>query len=195
MIEFDGLRNVCRAIAPRKDTPAMLRTSLLLSLVTASLSFAGYTQEGAGSATFDAKGTLGLKIHGTAPKLTVTDDGKALTVTVKLADVDTDNSLRNKHMAEDLEVAKFPDVTLTVPLEGLKLDGGGGTAKGTFSIHGKSKEITFKYSTSVKDGVTAVEGSADVNLSDYGVKIRSYLGVTVKPDLSVAARFGLKPAK
>ena len=170
----------------------MLRSTLLFSLLTASLAFAGYTQEGAGSATFDAKGTLGLKIHGTASKLTVTDDGKALSVTVKIADVDTDNSLRNKHLGEDMEAEKYPDITLTVPLENIKLDGSSGTAKGTFSIHGQSKEVPFKYSTSVKDGVVSVDGSADLNLADFGVKIRSYLKVTVKPDITVGAKFNLK---
>ena len=170
----------------------MLRSTLLFSLLTASLAFAGYTQEGAGSATFDAKGTLGLKIHGTASKLTVTDDGKALSVTVKIADVDTDNSLRNRHLAEDMEAALYPDITLTVPLANLKLDGSSGTAKGTFAIHGKTKEVTFKYSTSVKDNVVSVDGSADLNLTDFGVQIRSYLKVTVKPDITVAATFALK---
>lgn len=170
----------------------MLRSTVLVSLLTASLAFAGYAQEGTGSATFDAKGTLGLKIHGAAPKLTVTDDGKSLTVTVKIADVDTDNSLRNKHLGEDMEAAKFPDITLTVPLDALKLDGGSGTAKGTFSLHGQTKEVSFKYASSVKDGVTAIDGSAELNLTDFGVKIRSYLGITVKPDVSVAAKFSLK---
>ena len=170
----------------------MLRSALLVSLVSASFAFAGYTQEGTGSATFDAKGTLGLKIHGTASKVAVVDDGKNLVVTVKIADVDTDNSLRNKHLGEDMEAATYPDITLTVPLEGLKLEGGSGTAKGTFAIHGKTREVSFKYTTSAKDGVVAVEGSADLNLTDYGVKIRSYLGVTVKPDISVAAKFNLK---
>ena len=169
-----------------------MKRLFVLPLLVSSLAFAGYTQEGAGSATFDAKGTLGLKIHGTTSKLTVTDDGKALSVTVKIADVDTDNSLRNKHLAEDMEAPLYPDITLTVPLANLKLDGGAGTAKGTFSIHGKTKEVSFKYSTSVKDNVVSVDGSADLNLTDFGVQIRSYLKVTVKPDITVAASFALK---
>ncbi len=164
----------------------------VLSLLVSSLALAGLVQEGAGSATFDAKGTLGLKIHGAASKLTVTDDGKNLVVTVKVADVDTDNSLRNKHLGEDMEAATYPDITLTVPLDGLKLEGSSGTAKGTFAIHGKTREVSFKYASTAKDGVISVDGRADLNLSDYGVKIRSYLGVTVKPDITVAAKFALK---
>lgn len=170
----------------------MFRLALLSSLVTASLAFAGWTQEGDGSATFDAKGTMGLKIHGVAKKVAVADDGKSLSVTVKIADVDTDNGLRNSHMAEDMEASKFPEISIAVPLEAVKLeDGASGTAKGTFSIHGKTKEVPFKYAVSCK-GACTVDGSADLNLGDFGVKIRSYLGVTVKPDISVGAKFTVK---
>lgn len=170
----------------------MFRSALLSSLLTASFAFAGWTQEGAGSATFDAKGSMGLKIHGVARKIDVTDDGKNLVVTVKIADVDTDNGLRNSHMAEDMEATKYPDITLTVPLDAVKLeDGASGTAKGTFALHGKTKEVPFKYAVSCK-GPCTVDGSAELNLSDYGVKIRSYLGVTVKPDISVGAKFAVK---
>ncbi|PZR18579.1 MAG: hypothetical protein DI536_01480 [Archangium gephyra] len=170
----------------------MFRLALLSSLLTASLAFAGWTQEGAGSATFDAKGTVGLKIHGEARKVAVADDGKNLSVTVKIADVDTDNGLRNSHMAEDMEATKYPDIVLTVPLAAIKLeDGAGGTAKGTFTLHGKSKEVPFKYTVSCK-GACTVDGSADLNLKDFDVKIRSYLGVTVKPDITVGAKFTIK---
>ncbi|MGV3622471.1 MAG: YceI family protein [Archangium sp.] len=170
----------------------MFRLALLSSLLTASLAFAGWTQEGPGSATFDAKGNVGLKIHGVAKKATVTDDGKNLTVTVKIADVDTENGLRNSHMAEDMEATKYPDIVLSVPLDGLKLDDGtSATAKGTFTIHGKSKEVPFKYKVSCK-GACTVDGSADLNLKDFDVKIRSYLGVTVKPEITVGANFTIK---
>ncbi len=170
----------------------MFRLALLTSMLTSSFAFAGWSQEGDGSATFDAKGTMGLKIHGVAKKVAVADDGKNLTVTVKISDVDTDNGLRNSHMAEDMEASKFPELSLTVPLDSIKLaDGSNGTAKGTFTIHGKTKEVPFKYSVACKGSCT-VDGSADLTLSDFGVKIRSYLGITVKPDISVGAKFTVK---
>ncbi len=170
----------------------MTRFALLSVTLSASLALAGWTQQGDGEASFDAKGNIGMKIHGVAKKLAVADDGKALTLTVKFDDISTDNTLRDSHLKEDTEATKYPDITLTVPLEGLKLDGGSGTAKGTFAMHGQSKAVSFKYSSRVKDGVTHVEGNADISLKDYGVKVRSYLGVTVKPEVSVAAKFSLK---
>lgn len=171
------------------------RWTLSLSLLTASFAFAGWTQQGDATATVDAKGPAGFKIHGEAKKVTVTDDGKTLTVKLAVADVDTDSSLRNGHMREDMEADKFPDLTLSVPLESLKAEDGKTTeaeAKGTFGIHGQKKEGTFKYKATCKQGTCDVEGTANVNLKDFGVKIRSYMGITVKPDIVVGAKFTVK---
>lgn len=174
---------------------SMFRAVFSLSVLSASLAFAGWTQDGDGSATFDAKGPAGFKIHGEAKKLAVADDGKALTVTLALKDVDTDNDLRNKHMFEDIGAEQFPKMTLAVPLEQLKSEDGKTTsaeATGTVTMHGQSKQVPFKYTANCKGGTCAIEGSANLNLSDYGIKIRSYLGITVKPDISVGAKFSVK---
>lgn len=167
--------------------------SLSLSCVLcATVAFAGWSKQGEGQASFKATGPAGFKIVGIAKNLEVQDDGSTLLVTVKLADLDTDNSLRNKHMLEDLEAAKFPVCTLTVPLAALKEGATDTVAQGTFSLHGKSKDLPFKYTAKCAQGVCEVEGSADLNLKDFEVKVRSYLGITVKPEVSVSAKFQVK---
>lgn len=168
------------------------RALLTASLLTASLAFAGWTQEGAASATFDAKGPAGFKIHGTAEKVTVADDGTNLVVSLKLQDIDTDNSLRNTHMLEDTGAKAFPLVTLTVPLASLKEEGSKLEAQGTFELHGVKKTTKFTYTPKCSGGTCEVEGSANLNLTDFGIKIRSYLGITVKPDIVVGAKFRVK---
>ena len=168
------------------------RSLLTLSLLTASLAFAGWTQEGGGTVTFDAKGPAGFKIHGAAEKVAVADDGKNLTITVKLADIDTDNGLRNKHMLEDTHAKDFPLVTLTVPVASLKESGGPVELAGTFELNGQKKETKFTYTPKCAGSVCEIEGSAALNLTDFGIKIRSYLGVTVKPDIVVGAKFKVK---
>lgn len=168
------------------------RSLLTLSLLAASLAFAGWKQEGAGSVSFDAKGPAGFKIHGGAEKVVVADDGKNLTVTIKLADVDTDNSLRNRHMLEDTHAKDHPEVILTVPVGSLKESGSGLEATGTFELNGQKKETKFTYTPKCEGGTCEVEGSANLNLGDFGIKIRSYLGVTVKPDIVVGAKFKVK---
>lgn len=178
---------------------SMSRTLLTASLLTASFAFA-WTQDGEAGVTFDAKGPAGLKIHGTAegktekgePKVQVADDGKSIKVSVRIENIDTDNSLRNRHMQEDTHAKEFPVVTLSVPLSALKESGSAVEGVGTFEMNGQKKETKFTYTPKCTGGTCEVEGSANINLGDFGLKIRSYLGVTVKPDIVVGARFKVK---
>jgi hypothetical protein len=153
--------------------------------------WAGWTRQGEGTAAFVARGPAGLKIVGSTKSLEVVDDGKAVTVSVKLPELDTDNSLRNRHMLEDLEAARFPLASLTVPdgavKEGAELEG-----KGLFTLHGKSKELPFKYTSRCAAGVCDVEATLDLSLKDFEIKIRSYLGITVKDEVTVSTKFQMK---
>jgi len=177
----------------------LLQTLLTLSVLSAP-AFAGWAQDGEATVTFDAKGPAGFKIHGVAqglneqkqPRVTVTDDGTSFKVSVRLEDVDTDNSLRNRHMLEDTQAKEFPLVTLSVPVGSLKESSTEAEAKGTFEIHGQKREVPFKYTAKCQGSTCDIEGSANLNLSEFGIKIRSYLGITVKPDIAVGAKFKVK---
>jgi YceI-like domain len=173
---------------PSRKEEAMKKIACAVGIVgalTSSTVFA-WGKEG------DAK----AKIVGEASALNVKDDGKTISLTVPLKDIDTGMSLRNGHMREDLEADKFPDIVLTVPVDSLKgfEDGKSfdGESKGTIALHGKTKEVPFKFKVACKAAVCSVDGSADINLADYGVKVRSYLGVTVKPEVAIGAQFKLK---
>lgn len=167
------------------------RSLITVALLTASVVFA-WTQDGEAAASFDAKGPAGFKIRGEAKKVTVTDDGKNLKIAFKLEDLDTDNSLRNRHMLEDTQAKDFPEVSLTVPLSSLKESGDNVQGMGTFEIHGKKKETPFTYNVKCTSGACDVDGSSNINLTDFGIKIRSYLGITVKPEITVGAKFRVK---
>jgi polyisoprenoid-binding protein YceI len=158
----------------------------------ATFAFAGWTKQGEALASFKATGPAGFKIVGSTKNVEIKDEGANIVVSLKLTDVDTDNSLRNKHMLEDLEAEKLPLCSLTVPLASLKEDGKDAEAKGVFSLHGKTHEVAFKYTSSCADGVCSIDGSAEINLKDYDVKVRSYLGITVKSEVAVTAKFQLK---
>lgn len=165
------------------------RSLFAVTLLSATVALAGWTQDGAGSFSIDAKGPAGFKIHGSSEKLAVTDDGTNFKVQLKLEDVDTDNGLRNRHMQEDLHAKEFPLVTLTVPTASLKESGGPIETTGTLELNGQKKEAKFTYTPRCTGNACEIEGSANVNLTDFGIKIRSYLGVTVKPDIVVGAKF------
>lgn len=167
---------------------------LCLLLLCPSLAFAAWTQVGEGTASFDAKGPAGFKIHGDAKNVGVTDDGTTLAVSLALKDIDTDNGLRNKHMLEDTQAEQFPKMTLSVPVAAIKAPADGksleGEATGSFTLHGQTKSMPFKYTARCQGPECTIDATANVN--DFGIKIRSYLGVTVKPDLVIGAKFTLR---
>lgn len=165
------------------------RSLLLASLLCSLPALAAWRQVGEGTAGFRALGPAGFKIVGTSPKLEVKEEGEALLVTLRLKDLDTDNSIRNRHMLEDLQAEQFPLVTLSVPVAALKEGPGEQQATGTFTLHGKSKDLPFTYTARCEAGTCQVDGKADLNLKDFEVKVRSYLSITVKPELALTTRF------
>lgn len=170
--------------------------ALAIGLVTADAA-AKWVRGGDASVTFLATGPGGLQIKGSGTDLTVDDKGDTVTVVVPLKDIDTGIALRNKHMRDKyLEVEKFPEATLAVPLDAITFAADGktseGSAKGTFSVHGKSKEVSFKYKMTNTGGTCAIEGEAAVNFKDFDVNVPSYMGITVKPDITVFSKFGAK---
>jgi polyisoprenoid-binding protein YceI len=182
--------------------PSPLQYSLLgTSALLAALSFsvvadAKLSKTGSASAGFKATGPGGLNIEGKTSDVSVADDGSTVTITVSLSNIDTGVSLRNKHTKEDLEADKHPTAELKVARSALRFPAAGaessGDAKGTFKIHGQAKDVTFKYKAKRDGDVISVEGHARLTVGDFGVKPRSYLGISIKPDVDVFANFQAK---
>ena len=169
------------------------------ALFAAASAVAGWTKGAAAPvAKFNGSGPGGFKIEGTTNALDVKDDGKTLSIVVALKDLSTGISLRDTHMRDKyLEVEKFPTTTLAVPLDQLKIPGNGapgeGDAKGQVTLHGVTKEQAFHYKgTCSKDGLCDVTGTLPLNFNDYGIKVPSYLGITVKPDITITTTFQAK---
>lgn len=167
-------------------------------LLGASAASAGWTKSGASEVTFNARGTGGFKLQGTTQDLDVTDDGETLTVTVILENLTTGIALRDRHMKEKyLEVERFPTTTLAVPHAALALPAGAGKlsgeAKGRYTLHGVTKEVPFSYQGACDAaGLCKVRGELKLDMGEYGIKVPSYLGITVRPDVVVLAAFMLK---
>jgi polyisoprenoid-binding protein YceI len=169
----------------------------LLAIATFSLvAAAKLTKEGASTAGFHAKGPAGLKIDGKTSDLSVADDGTTVTITVPLGNIDTGIGLRNDHMRKALETSSFPNAELKVARGALKVPAAGaessGDAKGTLKIHGQTKEVTFHYKAKSEGAVISIDGSTTIDMTQFGIKTPSYLGVGVKPDVEVFASFKAK---
>ena len=93
-------------------------------------------------------------------------------------------------------MATFPTAELKVARSALKFPAAGaessGDARGTLTIHGQSKDITFHYGAKLDGDTYSVSGTTRVNMNDFGVQTPGYLGVAVKPDVSVFANFDAK---
>jgi polyisoprenoid-binding protein YceI len=151
-------------------------------------------QANGGSVTVDCSGPAGLKIQGKTSDISVSETGGSVRVSVALATLDTGIDLRNKHMREKyLEVQKYPNAVLTVDRSTLHFpdDGkdGEGSANGTMALHGQTHPVVFKYKAHRNHDTFDVNGSVHLNMNDYGIVVPSYLGITVKPDIDVAAHF------
>ena len=169
-----------------------LFAALSFSLVAA----AKLSTTGSSTAGFRASGPGGINIEGKTSDLKVADDGKSVTITVGLGALDTGISLRDKHTKEALETDKFPTAELTVARSELKFPAAGaessGDAKGKLKIHGQTKDVTFHYTAKLDGETLAIKGSSKVDMTDFGIKTPSYLGVGVKPGIELSVAFQAK---
>lgn len=133
--------------------------------------------------SFTGSGPAGLKIEGSSTSLSLRAEGDDLIFAVPLASFHTGIDVRDRHMREDLEAEKFPTAELRVP-RAAAVDG---TVKGTLTLHGATRPISIDAHVTKSD----VSANLKFNVHDYGITIRSYLGITVKPDIDVAVQFHL----
>lgn len=149
---------------------------------------------GHGLANFVAHGPAGMKIQGQSQELTASSDDERVVVSVPLKSLATGIELRDRHMREDLQVDKFPLVALSVRKSLIKVPAAGGEvsgeAPGELTLHGQTRPVTIRYRAVQKDG-TDVSGSVRINLKEFGVEVRTYLGISVKPDVDVDVAFHL----
>jgi len=178
--------------------PARLISLSIVSatVLVAAVASAKLAKAGGGTAGFHAGGPAGMSIDGTSSDVNVADDGSTVTITVGLSALTTGISLRDKHMKDALETDKYATTTLSVPRGSLKIPAAGasssGDAGGTMKLHGQSKAVTVHYTAKNDGGVISVTGNTTVNMSDFGIKPPSYLGVTVKNDVAVNTKFVCK---
>src|SRR5450755_4772490 len=122
-----------------------VRQSSIVVLALLALPVAAHgslTRADESKVSFTASGPGGLKIVGSTPELTLSDDAKAISVTVPLAHLTTGIALRDAHMRDKyLQVSSYPTATLLVARSELKVPVAGtqleGDANGTMTLHGQ----------------------------------------------------------
>ena len=174
----------------------VLGLALCGSALLPTEAIAQFSRTGAPSVTFTASGPAGVKIEGKTNDLDVAEVDTSVKVVVKLAGLDTGIALRNKHMREKyLETGAFPTAELIVARAALQVpqDSGEVTASvsAQMTIHGQTKPVTIRYEARRSGTTYQVQGTTRVNMTDFGISVPSYLGVTVKPEVAIAVRFSI----
>jgi polyisoprenoid-binding protein YceI len=118
---------------------------------------------------------------------------------VDLQTLDTGIGLRNTHLRENyLEVGKgagFDRAVLSdIVVSGADLAGrsGKGTFKGTLALHGMRKPIAGDVRLTPNGDHVKVDATFPVQLADFGIAEPRYLGVGVRDQVQVRARFVAK---
>jgi polyisoprenoid-binding protein YceI len=172
----------------------MSRRALALALLLALPLSAATQVTGEPTAGFHGRGPGGFSLEGKTHQLKVEDDGSILKVIVPLAGLQTGIGLRDRHMREKyLQVDKYPDAVLELPWSSVKLPADGqsieGTAPAKMTLHGKTQDVQVKYRITRTGNRYQVTGNVPLKITDYGIDIPSYLGITVQPDVDASAAF------
>ncbi len=154
-----------------------------------------------GSVNFLAVGKPSmLKIHGKAPgpkSSLILEKGNLVgTAEFSMDSLDTGIDLRNQHMKEKyLQTKEFPTATLSLVeanvgdafVNSLSIEGEK-PFKGKLKLHGTEREIEGKFSG--KDG--KISAKFQLKISDFGIAVPSYLGITVTDTVDVTVDLALK---
>lgn len=163
------------------------------------LAFASENFQATGKTHFLAVGKPSmLKIHGEAPvtksKLLLANNSLSGKIDLPLEKLDTGIALRNKHMQNYLGSSSHPTATLTLEEASVGNDFSKSLSnpeqpfRGKLSLHGKEQAVSGKYS--IKNGV--VSSTFQIKLTDYGIEIPRYLGITVAETVDVNAELTLQ---
>jgi hypothetical protein len=157
------------------------------------------------SVMFKVGGPAGLgTVEGKSGQLSVEDRGHDIVIKVPLAGFKTGIDGRDTHFREKLGIVDpkdpekkkllWPDASLVVSKADIKVPGGG-TAKGTFKIHGVAKPQTFTYTVKKIEHGLEVTGKFKVNVYDHGFKKDEntfcFAGLCTKDIVEVEATFGV----
>lgn len=158
-----------------------------LCALLASLTGYSKTYQVSGQASFNAQGNPGF-VHITGDGAHVKGsaeegaDGKVSgTFVVQLKDLTTGMSLRDEHMhTKYLQDSKWPEARLT--LTPWPRSASASPFSGQLSLHGQTHSVVGVASVSA-DG--KLHANFTATLSDYGIDVPSWAGVTVAKDVTV----------
>jgi len=153
---------------------------------------ASWAQYGERYVAFRAVGPGGLGIEGKGSDVSLREQGDAIVATVGLGSLATGIELRDKHMREKyLETAKYPVLVFTIDKSKVKSPFEG-DIDGNLKLHGVTQSVRLHYKATGTEKHASVVGSTKLNMKDFNIAVPSYLGVSVKPDVTVTFKLDVE---
>ena len=139
-----------------------------------------------------------LKVKGQAKEMAAAIDMTDGTVSgefkVPLKNLDSGIELRDEHMKNKyLAVGQFPEAILKV--DSLKVDAIKNSDRktlpftGTLTLHGVAKPVTGEAQVEGRETRYAVDAKFNIKLSEYGIDIPRYAGITFADNVDINVRF------
>lgn len=167
----------------------------LLVFATAGIAEAQYKPVDQGSAMTFKIANFGFNVNGsfTGFQGKINFDPQNLAegsfdVSIDAATVNTDNSLRDKHLKDDgyFDVKNFPRISM-VSGRISATKNGAYMFDGNLSIKGKSKKISFPFTAAAADDGYIFKGSFKIKRKDFGVGGTSTIADELEVSLNVHA--------
>lgn len=110
---------------------------------------------------------------------------------VSIGDFISDNKKRDEHMYEAMEKDKFPKATFEIK-EVVTKGGDNAVLKGTLSLHGISKPLSFEGSITQEGQKVHIKAKSSMKMSDYGITPPKMVFVTVRDQVDLNVDMVLK---
>jgi polyisoprenoid-binding protein YceI len=175
----------------------------VLNTLAAPVKFVANVKEG--EVHFNAIGNpdfLKVEGKGEGPSGEVSIDGKKLSARMSfaLSTLDTGIKKRNEHMKEKyLKVGTHPEALLVIENVDLSHDYSASKKfpelikyKGKLTLNGVSKDIESEIKSASKPGVHELSSDFAIKLTDFGIEIPSFAGVTIADEVKIQVKTRLK---
>jgi polyisoprenoid-binding protein YceI len=112
---------------------------------------------------------------------------EVMAVSVAVRSFDSGNSNRDSHVVETVEALKFPSITFSS--QDIVYNGNKVIAKGILVFHGQTKEISIAGTQNISGNKLSLSGKFDVNMTHYGVKPPSLMGMSTDEEINISFDF------
>lgn len=112
-------------------------------------------------------------------------------IEISMSDLYSDNKKRDEHMQEAVESSLFPKAVFEVK-EVVAKSGDNYTLKGTMTLHGVSKAMSFEGTIAEAGGKVRIQATSSMKLSDFGIKPIKMMFLTVRDQIDLNVDVSLK---